>query len=188
MHTDDTTTHPPDESHTVDNTTSDITTDALASGSEVLDHEQSTSPHNVPCKRAKRISVEDKLIAFLDSYQQPRRDPADDADSAFFTSLLPAIRRLTLDQTMTFRIQVMQLLVDIQACGERDSDPQRRPMRPADYCERCHHIPPQHFFRRQRQYPRTLSAQHCGHYIVVEATLRCLVVLLTILSRRRILM
>ncbi|KAE9539871.1 hypothetical protein AGLY_005123 [Aphis glycines] len=71
-------------------------------------------------KRKTTHSLEDKLGAFLDSRTINTNSSSvdmTDEDMAFYTSTLPIVKTLTLNQKMRFRIEVMQLLQNIKHTG-----------------------------------------------------------------------
>ncbi|CAI6353437.1 unnamed protein product [Macrosiphum euphorbiae] len=71
-------------------------------------------------KRKTTHSLEDKLGAFLDSRTINTNNSSvdmTDEDMAFYTSTLPIVKTLTLNQKMRFRIEVMQLLQNIKHTG-----------------------------------------------------------------------
>lgn len=77
-----------------------------------------TSPRQQ--KKEKQHSLEDKLGAFLDSRTIKTNSSSvdmTDEDMAFYTSTLPIVKTLTLNQKMRFRIEVMQLLQNIKHTG-----------------------------------------------------------------------
>ncbi|XP_074033879.1 uncharacterized protein [Leptinotarsa decemlineata] len=73
---------------------------------------ESQTPSAINRKR-KKTNIEDKLSQFIDTTlkkqtENDRKEP--DEDGAFFTSLIPAVRLLTNDEKIQFRIEVSQLL------------------------------------------------------------------------------
>jgi len=76
---------------------------------------------STPAKKRKTThSLEDKLGAFLDSRTINMNSSSvdmTDEDMAFYTSTLPIVKTLTLNQKMRFRIEVMQLLQNIKHTG-----------------------------------------------------------------------
>uniref|UniRef100_A0A2S2P7V0 MADF domain-containing protein n=1 Tax=Schizaphis graminum TaxID=13262 RepID=A0A2S2P7V0_SCHGA len=102
---------------------SNINNNTQCSENEGNQNDTSISPchKSTPAKKRKTThSLEDKLGAFLDSRTINTNSSSvdmTDEDMAFYTSTLPIVKTLTLNQKMRFRIEVMQLLQNIKHTG-----------------------------------------------------------------------
>jgi len=106
-----------------DDIESNINNNTQCSENEGNQNDTSISPCHkfTPAKTRKTAhSIEDKLGAFLDSRTNNTNSSyvdMTDEDMAFYTSTLPIVKTLTLNQKMRFRIVVMQLLQNIKHTG-----------------------------------------------------------------------
>lgn len=82
---------------------------------EVAEH-QELSPNTTPTsgrrRKMNKPDVERALVDFMEAHSS-KKNLLDDEDLAFFYSLLPTLRTLTLQQKFSFRFQTMQLLQNI---------------------------------------------------------------------------
>lgn len=114
------------------------TQDSLQSETESMDHESTpSSPKNDKAnpkkleppltsrapKRTKKINVEDKLVEFMETKSKSQQ--YDDEDMAFFISLLPTVKALDSSTKFQFRIQVMQVLQQLQGKAVTTMVPQQ---------------------------------------------------------------
>ena len=69
-----------------------------------------TSSNEKSTSKRKKPNVEHALIDFMESQKASKKTSDNDEDLAFFYSLLPSVKSLTMDKKFEFRIQTMQLL------------------------------------------------------------------------------
>lgn len=76
----------------------------------------SSSLNEKSTNKRKKPNVEQALVDFMESHNNKfTKNPIEqDEDMAFFYSLLPTVKSLTVDQKFSFRMQTMQLLNNIK--------------------------------------------------------------------------
>lgn len=82
---------------------------------------ESTSSIEKSSNKRKKPNVEQALVEFMESHKTSKKTYENDEDLAFFYSLLPSIKSLTMDKKFTFRMQVMQLLQNLKTSEHNPS-------------------------------------------------------------------
>jgi len=73
-----------------------------------------TSSNKKFTSKRKKTNVEHALIDFMESHKASKKTYDNDEDVAFFYSLLPSVKSLTMDKKFEFRMQTMQLLQNLK--------------------------------------------------------------------------
>nr|CAI5821383.1 unnamed protein product [Callosobruchus analis] len=75
-----------------------------------------TTSRSAPIKRTKKIGIEEHLLNFMEAHKpkNAHQPIVEDDDLAFFFSLLPMVKSLTIDEKYTFRMESMKLLQEIK--------------------------------------------------------------------------
>lgn len=73
-----------------------------------------TSSNEKSTSKRKKPNVEHALIDFMESHKASKKTSDNDEDLAFFYSLLPSVKSLTMDKKFEFRMQTMQLLQNLR--------------------------------------------------------------------------
>ncbi|KAL4132283.1 hypothetical protein QTP88_009470 [Uroleucon formosanum] len=73
-----------------------------------------TSSSEKSTSKRKKSNVEHALIDFTESHKASKKTSDNDEDLAFFYSLLPSMKSLTMDKKFEFRMQTMQLLQNLR--------------------------------------------------------------------------
>ncbi|XP_005098945.1 uncharacterized protein LOC101862415 [Aplysia californica] len=68
-----------------------------------------------PQSKSRKRKLEEKMLTFIDKCDKP------DDDREFFSSLLPAVKKLNEDQKLTFRVDVIRALQAAKAGGQSGS-------------------------------------------------------------------
>lgn len=67
-----------------------------------------------PKNRRQSLDVESASVDFMKSHNMMSKPYEEDDDIAFFYSLLPSVKCLSMDQKFTFRMHTMQFLYDLK--------------------------------------------------------------------------
>lgn len=73
-----------------------------------------TSSNEKSTSKRKKPNVEHALIDFMESHNASKKTCDNDEDLAFFYSLLPSVKSLSMDKKFVFRMQTMQLLQNLK--------------------------------------------------------------------------
>nr|CAI5828261.1 unnamed protein product [Callosobruchus analis] len=75
-----------------------------------------TTSKSAPIKRTKKIGIEEHLLNFMEAHKpkNAHQPILEDDDLAFYFSLLPMVKSLTIDEKYTFRMDSMKLLQEIK--------------------------------------------------------------------------
>lgn len=73
-----------------------------------------TSSNEKSTSKRKKPNVEHALIDFMESHKASKKTCDNDEDLAFFYSLLPSVKSLSMDKKFEFRMQTMQLLQNLK--------------------------------------------------------------------------
>jgi hypothetical protein len=101
----------------------EIERDSVTSVDDSINHEIiAISPNEESTKKRKKPNVEHALIDFMESHKASKKTYENDEDLAFFHSLLPSVKSLTMDERFAFRMQTMQLLRNLKTPKQNQSD------------------------------------------------------------------